>query len=61
MYKLSSPTLQVQVVKDKQSGDVFAMKTLKKTQTLAQESVSTDIFNCLTVARLAKRVTQHSS
>ena len=31
---------QVQVVKDKQSGDVFAMKTLKKSQTLAQESVS---------------------
>ena len=32
---------QVQVVKEKQSGDVFAMKTLKKSQTLAQESVST--------------------
>ncbi|CAH3013773.1 unnamed protein product [Porites evermanni] len=31
---------QVQVVKDKQSGDVFAMKTLNKTQTLAQESVA---------------------
>ena len=41
-YKLSSLTLQVQVVKDKQSGDVFAMKTLNKTQTLAQESVSTE-------------------
>ncbi|XP_022780494.1 citron Rho-interacting kinase-like [Stylophora pistillata] len=31
---------QVQVVKDKQGGDVFAMKTLKKSQTLAQESVA---------------------
>lgn len=31
---------QVQVVKDKHGGDVFAMKTLKKNQTLAQESVS---------------------
>ena len=31
---------QVQVVKDKHGGDVFAMKTLKKSQTLAQESVS---------------------
>lgn len=31
---------QVQVVKDKQSGDIFAMKTLKKSQTLAQESVA---------------------
>ena len=28
------------MVKEKQSGDVFAMKTLKKSQTLAQESVS---------------------
>ncbi|KAK2558347.1 Citron Rho-interacting kinase, partial [Acropora cervicornis] len=28
---------QVQVVKEKQSGDVFALKTLKKSQTLAQE------------------------
>lgn len=31
---------QVQVVKDKHGGDVFAMKTLKKSQTLAQESVA---------------------
>ncbi|XP_067033704.1 citron rho-interacting kinase-like [Acropora muricata] len=31
---------QVQVVKEKQSGDVFALKTLKKSQTLAQESVA---------------------
>lgn len=31
---------QVQVVKEKHSGDVFAMKTLKKSQTLAQESVA---------------------
>ncbi|XP_015770493.1 PREDICTED: citron Rho-interacting kinase-like [Acropora digitifera] len=30
----------VQVVKEKQSGDVFALKTLKKSQTLAQESVA---------------------
>ena len=27
-------------MKDKQSGDVYAMKTLKKSQTLSQESVS---------------------
>ena len=27
-------------MKEKQSGDVFALKTLKKSQTLAQESVS---------------------
>ena len=31
-------------MKEKQSGDVFALKTLKKSQTLAQESVSFLLF-----------------
>ena len=42
------------MVKEKQSGDVFAMKTLKKSQTLAQESVSIThyfIKNSITTGR----------
>ena len=34
-------------MKEKQSGDVFAMKTLKKSQTLAQESVSKQVVRVL--------------
>lgn len=32
---------EVQVVREKQSGDVFALKVLRKADTLAQQSVST--------------------
>lgn len=32
-------------MKEKQSGDVFALKTLKKSQTLAQESVSSCFYH----------------
>lgn len=30
----------VQVVREKQTGDVYAMKTLRKSETLAQQNVS---------------------